>query len=72
MTAIGSFQIEREIMRAAERKISCALAAGSPGHATSNILDEYANLPTEDERVAFVSALAARLAVKQIILSASI
>jgi len=64
MTAITLFPNERETMRIAERKIRCALIADSPGSATLNILKEYTNLSAEGDRVAFVSVLATRLAIR--------
>jgi hypothetical protein len=70
MTAMTSFPKERELMREAERKIGCALKAGTPGLATSNILSDYLNLPDEGARIAFVCVLATRLAVKEIVSSA--
>jgi hypothetical protein len=72
MTAINGLQNERDLMRLSERKIRDSLADESPGAATSNILRDYASLSSDAGRVAFVTVLASRLAIRTIILSASI
>jgi hypothetical protein len=71
MTDINKLQNERQLMRQAETKIRDALANESPGVATSDILQDYTNLTTEAEKVAFVSVLATRLAIKHVISSAN-
>jgi hypothetical protein len=56
-------QIERKLMAEAERKIREAVATNSPGQASSAILQTYTLLSSAAEREAFVSVLAARVAV---------
>ncbi len=72
MTAIDMLQNEREMMGVAERKIRDSLINESPGVAASSILQDYINLSSDAERMAFVTVLASRLAIRTIILSASI
>lgn len=67
-----SLQNEREAMRVAEQQIEGALASESPGSAASNLVNQFNGFGTQAERVAFVAALSARVAIGRFISSASI
>lgn len=64
ITDINSLRNERELMRAAEKKIGQALELGSPGQVTSEIVTDFANLSSDAQRVAFVAVLATRLSIR--------
>lgn len=58
-------KFERDLMADAERKIRAAIEDHSPGRAATEIFAAYAQLGKSEERNAFVSVLASRLAVSE-------
>ena len=58
-------QLQRDLMAQADKKIREVLARHSPGEATALIFSAYRNLDNTDERNAFVSVLASRVAVAE-------